>query len=63
VIQPLQNSENGEFSRDVSENCFTYNIDKDSELGKFLLEDNHDALGYQYQKLQRLNVVPTLIED
>jgi len=63
VIQPLQNSQNGEFSRDVSENCFTYNIDKDTELGKFLEEENPDAVGHQYQKLQRLNVVPTLIED
>ena len=63
MIQPLQNSQNGELSRDVSENCFTYNIDKDSELGKYLETGNSEAEGLQDQKTNRLNVVPTLIED
>jgi len=63
VIQPVQNSQNGEFSRDVSENCFTFNIEKDTELGKFLEAGNAEAEGLQDQKVNRLNVVPTLIED
>jgi len=53
VIQGNQNSSSGEFSRDISENCYTHNIDANTELAKFLEVGSAEGT---------MRVVPTMIE-
>jgi len=58
-LQPEQNSENGELSREASENCFSYQIAQKSYLYDFII--NGRFVMEEYTEIYLFNAIPNII--